>query len=259
MERSTLNFISVKQLHCTQFLGHTLFPNKGFLTRSPNKILVIQLQEYIFKHFVQCSYEPFTWVRSLKIRRGWFIENTSPLCENAKVEQYGSPIKSNKVSYKPFTWVRSLKIGRGWFVENISPMSENTKVEQYGSPLKSSFSLRGEDEVSYGPFPWVRSLKIGRGWFVENTSPLSENAKVEQYGSPVKSSLTLKGKDEVSYEPFTWIISLKIGIGWFTKNASLLAENLRPNSIVRQLNPLLPSWSKVDVRKETSPLFVSQG
>ena len=35
-----------------------------FLTRSPNKIIVIQLKEYIFKHFVQCSYEPLPWVRN---------------------------------------------------------------------------------------------------------------------------------------------------------------------------------------------------
>jgi len=43
----------------------------------------------------EVSYEPFTWVRSLKTRKGWFTENTSPLSENANIEQYGSPVKSS--------------------------------------------------------------------------------------------------------------------------------------------------------------------
>jgi len=56
------------------------------------------------------SYEPFAWVRSLKIERGWFVENTSLLSENAKVEQYGLLVKSSlalrsedEVSYEPFS------------------------------------------------------------------------------------------------------------------------------------------------------------
>jgi len=35
----------------------------------------------------EVSYEPFTWVRSLKIGIGWFVENTPRLSENAKVEK----------------------------------------------------------------------------------------------------------------------------------------------------------------------------
>jgi len=51
--------------------------------------------KYILEYFVQCSYEPSTWVRSLEVRKGRFTENTSPLSENAKVEKYGSPVKSS--------------------------------------------------------------------------------------------------------------------------------------------------------------------
>jgi len=36
----------------------------------------------------EVSYKLFTWVRSLKTRKGRFVENTSPLSENTKVEQY---------------------------------------------------------------------------------------------------------------------------------------------------------------------------
>jgi len=90
------------------------------------------------------------------------------LTENAKVEQYGSQVKSSlalrgedEVRHEPFTWVRSLKIGIGWFIKNNSLLSENAEVEQYGSLVKPSLALRGEDKVSYEPFTWVRSLKIG--------------------------------------------------------------------------------------------------
>jgi len=58
----------------------------------------------------EVSYEPFTWVRNLKIRIRWFAESASLLSKNAKVEQYGSQVKSSlalrgkdEVSYKPFT------------------------------------------------------------------------------------------------------------------------------------------------------------
>jgi len=70
------------------------------------------------------------------------------LSENAKVEQYGSAVKSSlalrgedEVSYERFTWVISLKIGIGWFAENISLLSENAKAEQHGSIVKSSLAL----------------------------------------------------------------------------------------------------------------------
>jgi len=43
----------------------------------------------------EVNYEPFTWVRGLEVGKGRFAENTSPLNENAKVKQYGSPIKSS--------------------------------------------------------------------------------------------------------------------------------------------------------------------
>jgi len=49
----------------------------------------------------EVRHESFTWVRSLEIRKGRFAENTSPSSENAKVEQYGSLVKS------------SLALGRG--------------------------------------------------------------------------------------------------------------------------------------------------
>jgi len=42
----------------------------------------------------EVSYEPFTWVRGLEVEKGRFVENTSPLSGNAKVEQYGSPVIS---------------------------------------------------------------------------------------------------------------------------------------------------------------------
>jgi len=58
----------------------------------------------------EVSYEPFTWVRNLKIGIGWFVENASLLSKNAKAEQYGSLVKSslalrgeNEVSYELFT------------------------------------------------------------------------------------------------------------------------------------------------------------
>jgi len=69
----------------------------------------------------------FTWVRGLEIGKGRSAKNTSPSSENAKAEQYGSPVKplsplrEDEVSYEPFTWVRSLRIGEGRFVENTSP------------------------------------------------------------------------------------------------------------------------------------------
>jgi len=42
----------------------------------------------------EVSYEPFTWVRNLKIGIGWFAENASLLSKNTKVEQHGSTVKS---------------------------------------------------------------------------------------------------------------------------------------------------------------------
>jgi len=43
----------------------------------------------------EVNYEPFTWVRSLKIGIGWFAENASLLSKNAKVKQHGSAVKSS--------------------------------------------------------------------------------------------------------------------------------------------------------------------
>jgi len=49
----------------------------------------------------EVNYKLFTWVRSLDIGKGRFVENNCPSSKNAKVEQYGSPVKS------------SLALGRG--------------------------------------------------------------------------------------------------------------------------------------------------
>jgi len=43
----------------------------------------------------EVSYEPVTWVRSLKFGIGWFTKNASLLSKNAKVEQRGSTVKSS--------------------------------------------------------------------------------------------------------------------------------------------------------------------
>jgi len=88
---------------------------------------------------------------------------------------------------------------------------------------------------------------------------LSKNAKVERYGFPIKSSLALRGEDEVSYELFTWVRNLEIGIGWFAENASLLSKNAKVEHHGSTVKSSFASWSKVEVRKQTSPLFVRQG
>ena len=95
----------------------------------------------------EVSYEPFTWVRSLKIGRGWFVENTSPLGENAKVEQYGSPIKSSltlrgedEVSYEPFVPTRPRAL---------------TKVNTWWDPSRAHGDEKGDGHASGVDRPWV--------------------------------------------------------------------------------------------------------
>jgi len=43
----------------------------------------------------EVSYEPFTWVRDLKVEIRCFAENASLLSKNPRVEQYGSTVKSS--------------------------------------------------------------------------------------------------------------------------------------------------------------------
>ena len=77
------------------------------------------------------SYEPFTWVRSLKIGIGWFAENASFLSENAKTEQYCSIVKSS---------LALMEQGRGQ-KKRTFPLFVSKGREQHGSPVSPTRHL----------------------------------------------------------------------------------------------------------------------
>ena len=154
--------------------------------RSPNKFQL----KYILEIFVQCSYEPFTCVRSLESGKCRFVGNTFPLEWERQewtsiVCQWNppSPLSEDQVSYESFVWVRSPECGKGKFAKNTSPSSENAKAEQVWFTSKILLRLWVKTRSVISCFPWVRGLESGNGRFTENTSPSSENAKAEQRSS----------------------------------------------------------------------------
>jgi len=116
------------------------------------------------------------------------------LSKNAKVERYGSPVKSflalrdeDEVSYELFTWVRNLKIGIGWFPENASLLSKRAKVEQRGSTTKSSLALMEQGRGQKANLSLVCKSRLRTTWFTNitsKTSPLSLKARVKSLGRP---------------------------------------------------------------------------
>jgi len=149
---------------------------------------------------------------------GWFAENASLLSKNAKVEQYGSPVKSSlalrgedEVSYELFTWVRNLEIGIGWFAKNAFLLSKNAKIEQHGSIVKSSLALMEQGRGQKANISLVCKSRLRTTWFTSvtsRTSPWPRKARTRAAGRPFP--YLARRRSETASEGFPCLRSTKV-------------------------------------------------